>query len=53
MSEPDYMGEHEGTPCNECGDLMTHKHSNFVPTWSDHLDNIVCWWCACHVSVKQ
>jgi len=43
---PDYIGEHEGTPCNECGDIMTSKNSNLQPTWSDYHDDIVCQWCA-------
>jgi hypothetical protein len=27
---------------------MTMAHDNYLPTWSDHHDNIVCWWCAKH-----
>jgi hypothetical protein len=40
------MTDHEGLPCPSCGDTMTVKHDNYLPTWSDHHDNIVCWWCA-------
>jgi hypothetical protein len=38
----------EGKPCPDCGDAMTVAHDNYLPTWSDHHDNIVCWWCAKH-----
>jgi hypothetical protein len=27
---------------------MTTAHDNYLPTWSDRHDNIVCWWCATH-----
>ena len=32
--------------CPICGDIMTEAHSNFVPVWSEHYDNIVCIDCA-------
>ena len=34
--------------CPACGDHMTYDHCNYVPTWSDDHDNVVCWWCATH-----
>ena len=40
--------EHEGRECPICGDTMTEKHDNYLPTWSERHDNIVCWWCAHH-----
>lgn len=27
---------------------MTGAHDNYLPTWSDYHDNVVCWWCAKH-----
>ena len=40
------FAEFLNTTCPKCGDTMTDKHSNFIPTWSDRHDNIVCWDCA-------
>lgn len=34
--------------CPNCGDTMNDYASNLQPTWSDHHDNVVCWWCAVH-----
>ena len=38
----------ESKACPECADTMTMAHDNYLPTWSDRHDNIVCWWCAKH-----
>lgn len=42
--------EHEGRECPICDDVMTERHDNYLPTWSDRHDDIVCWWCAHHAT---
>lgn len=34
--------------CPNCGDKLSATIGNLQPSWSDHFDNIVCWWCATH-----
>jgi hypothetical protein len=39
--------------CPECGDTMNAHISNKVPTWSDDLDAVVCYWCATHADCDE
>lgn len=41
------------TQCAVCSDEMTVSHSNYTPTWSEHHDNVVCWWCSTHTSEQD
>ena len=40
------------TKCAVCGDEMTVSHSNYAPIWSDHYDNVVCFWCGTHPNIE-
>jgi hypothetical protein len=44
--------EHLGVACPVCGDTMT-EHSNYLPTWSDHHDDIVCSDCFGYGSLRE
>jgi ribosomal protein S27E len=41
------------TKCAVCGDEMTISHSNYAPIWSDHYDNVVCFWCGTHPNIES
>lgn len=47
-----YLDEHVGKPCPVCLDYMRYDHDNFLPTWSDEYDNIVCWSCAVGIASR-
>lgn len=40
------QSEFAGKPCPNCNDIMTMEHSNYVPTWNDGFDDIVCKACS-------
>lgn len=52
VSDGTITDEFVGKPCPVCLDDMRNDHDNFLPTWSDEYDNIVCWTCAVGVASR-
>lgn len=37
-----FINENKNKPCPVCKDIMTDKHDNYLPMWSDQHDDVVC-----------